>query len=387
MFGKFSIAINGNSLSNFTGHTKRVWMLIQYLITNRNSPAPLEQLLKDIWDGKNCGDPENALKNLIYRARVILRNLAEDERAQFIIFINGTYSWNNQYDCIVDTEQFLKYYTEAEQKGRPAEERAKDYHNAINRYQGIFLPKSAYSRWVLNWDTMFSELFNDSVRKLCNLLKEQENYAEIEQVCKTALKYFPFEKRHHRTLLEAYVNCGKRNLAFEHYNQSTKLFYQEFGVDVSTYLKPYYKKLMNKGSHMEFDLDVIKRDLKEEAMIKGAYFCDYDIFKGIYRTQARMISRTGQSVFLALFTICGTDGFAPKPETAKTAFERLKRVIIENLRKGDAVSSYSSTQFIVLLPVISFENAQNVIERILRKFRFEYRKNDIGVTTKLSPIL
>ena len=37
MLGEFAITINGNTITNLKGRTKRVWMLIEYLIANRHS--------------------------------------------------------------------------------------------------------------------------------------------------------------------------------------------------------------------------------------------------------------------------------------------------------------------------------------------------------------
>ena len=33
MLGEFAITINGNTITNLKGRTKRVWMLIEYLIS------------------------------------------------------------------------------------------------------------------------------------------------------------------------------------------------------------------------------------------------------------------------------------------------------------------------------------------------------------------
>ena len=40
---------------------------------------------------------------------------------------------------------------------------------------------------------------------------------------------------------------------------------------------------------VEMDLNVIKSDLKEAVKTKGAFWCDYTIFKNIYRIHARSI--------------------------------------------------------------------------------------------------
>ena len=72
MLGEFAITINGNTITNLKGRTKRVWMLIEYLIANRHSDISIEKLIDVLWGEDECGDPVNALKNLVYRARTCL---------------------------------------------------------------------------------------------------------------------------------------------------------------------------------------------------------------------------------------------------------------------------------------------------------------------------
>lgn len=385
MFGEFSITINGNTLENFKGRTKRVWMLIQYLAVRRSEPAPMERLLRDIWDGRSCGDPENALKNLVYRARTLLRGLSGDQ-SQFIVFLNGTYAWNNQYPCDIDAEKFAEYSERAERTDSPAAERMEWYRKAIGLYRGGFLPKSAYSSWVITLSTRYAELYNRCVRELSGLLSEQKRYGEVIEVCEAALKLFPYEEPTHVLLLRAYANMGRRGKAFDHYNRAVKLFYREFGVDLGESLRPYAGQVPE-GARPESDLETIRSDLKEKADPKGAFYCDYDMFKCLYRSQVRMMPRTGHSVFLILFTISLPDGGVPEPDVLRAAAEKLKTAALTSLRKGDAVASCSSTQFIAMLQTVTVETAQGVVQRILRKFRFEYRRDTVKVTTKITSLI
>ena len=281
MFGEFSITINGNTLTDFKGRTKRVWMLIQYLAARRSSPAPMERLLKDIWDGRACGDPENALKNLVYRARALLRDLSGDQ-SQFIVFLNGTYAWNNQYECDIDSERFVESADRAGREELPPEYRIECCREAIGLYRGGFLPKSAYSSWVITLGTRYAELYNRCVRRLCGLLAGQGRRGEAAGACEAALRLFPYEVPTHVLLLQAYMETGRRGKAFDHYEQTVRLFNREFGVDLGEYLRPYAGR-GPESVRPESDLETIRNDLQEKADPQGAFYCDYDMFKGLYR--------------------------------------------------------------------------------------------------------
>ncbi|WP_411676443.1 AfsR/SARP family transcriptional regulator [Caproicibacter sp.] len=385
MFGEFTITINGNTLTNLKGRTKRVWMLIQYLVVRRFAPVPLDRLLRDIWDGRECGDPENALKNLVYRARALLRELSGDQ-SQFIIFLNGTYAWNNQCDCSVDSERFLECAKKAFVKTGQEEKRIGWYRKAIGLYRGGFLPKSSYSTWVILQSARYSEIYRRCVNELCGLLADQNRYEEIIPVVDSALRLFPYEEPFHILLLKAYSNTGRAAKAFDHYNRTVKTFYQEFGVDLGEFLKPYSSRVNNQ-SRSETDLDTIWNDLQEKTKVEGAYFCDYDMFKCLYRSQVRLMPRTGLSIFLILFTLRGKDGGAPEPDALKTASEKLKNAILTSMRKGDTVASCSTTQYIALLQTVTVETAQSIVQRVMRKFKFEYRRDNVNVITKITSII
>ncbi|XOQ47814.1 MAG: Bacterial transcriptional activator domain protein [Eubacteriales bacterium] len=386
MLGEFSITINGHQLTNLKGRTKRVWMLIEYLLTNRHKDISIDKLIEVLWPEDECKDPLNALKNLVYRARELLKRLSQDSRAEYIQYIRNTYSWNNSYPCIIDTEQFVELIKQGADAAQDVETRISAYKDALALYRGEFLPKSAYSNWVISLSAYYANLYNESVQRVCRLLIQEHRFEEVIGICDAALTHSPLEESIHKMLLYAYLSTGQRNQALDHYNYVIQLFYKELGVDISESMRSLYKQLMNSINNVEMDLSVIKNDLQESADIRGAYYCDYDTFKSIYRIQARTVTRTGNSVYIVLFTLNDLEGGIPNPKIAKLAAERLKSSILESLRKGDVVSAYSNTQFIVMLPLINYENAEMVAKRVLQRFRFRYRRENVKVTTRINAL-
>lgn len=386
MLGDFSITINGNRCDNLKGRTKRVWMLIEYLIANRNKDLPIQKIVDILWEESECGDPMNALKNLIYRARTLLHQIAGDSRAEFIKFERNTYCWNNDCDCTIDTEELVRLYKLGCDAFKPPAQRLEWLLGAAKLYTGDFLPKSSYSSWVTNAQTFYSNIYNDCVLKAGTLLVDSLRFEDAIALCETALSHSPFEEAIHRLLIFAYISDDQRNKALDHYNHVVEMFYRELGVDIAVSLRPLYKQLINSINHIEIDLTVIKNDLKEAAAEPGAFFCDYDVFKSIYRLQARMLKRSKQPTYIILFTLTDDEGSIPAPEISVPAVSRLKDAILSSLRMGDAVSSYSATQFIILIPQVSYADADKVTKRILQRFRFQYRKDNIKIITRINRV-
>jgi len=118
---------------------------------------------------------------------------------------------------------------------------------------------------------------------------------------------------------------------------------------------------------------------------KGAFLCDYEIFKNIYRLEARSAERAGQSVFLCLLTMRSTVE-THRNDLIVIAMDKLEKVIVSSLRKGDVVSRFSPNQFVLLLP-LSYENGERVIARILDRFGKEYKNPLIKIDVNLEPVI
>ena len=386
MLGEFSITINGNQFTNLKGRTKRVWMLIEYLIANRKKDVSMETLIEAFEGTNESVNPLNALKNLVYRARELLKDISHDDQAEFILFIRNTYTWNNDYPCIVDTEQLVDCWKLVNNSSQPDEIRIQACKEALVLYHGEFLPKSSYSTWVVSAAAYFATLYNECILNGCSILFMKQRFQEVIYLCESALICSPLEESFHKMLLYAYLGTDQRSKALSHYNDTIKLFDKELGVDISELLHPIYKQLVNSINRIEFDLDIINNDLKESYGMKGAYYCDYESFKDIYRIQARLMSRTGNSIFIVLFTLIDLNDETPEPKVAKLASGKLKEAILSSLRKGDTVAAYSSSQFIVMLPLVNSDNVKMATNRIVQKFQSLYCKNNVKLTTRINEL-
>ena len=66
--------------------------------------------------------------------------------------------------------------------------------------------------------------------------------------------------------------------------------------------------------------------------------------------------------------------------------ELLRDVLIGSLRRGDVVSRYSSSQYIAMLPTVTFENSDIIVKRIRKAFAEVYKGTAISLNCKLTPI-
>ena len=127
MFGEFSIRLGDRVLTDDVSRIKKVWILIEYLLVNRKSAVPQDKLIETLWNEEDSDNPVGALKNLVYRARTVLKTLDESIGPELIQYVTSAYAWNDVLPVEIDAEQF-------EELGRQAAEEA-DENKKVEKYR------------------------------------------------------------------------------------------------------------------------------------------------------------------------------------------------------------------------------------------------------------
>ncbi len=127
MFGEFSIRLGDRVLTDDVSRIKKVWILIEYLLVNRKSAVPQDKLIETLWNEEDSDNPVGALKNLVYRARSVLKTLDESIGPELIQYVTSAYAWNDVLPVEIDAEQF-------EELGRQAAEEA-DENKKVEKYR------------------------------------------------------------------------------------------------------------------------------------------------------------------------------------------------------------------------------------------------------------
>lgn len=376
LLGEFSIIINGHRSATFGGRAKRILLLLQYLIATREKEVSVDTLTEAIWEEEDCGDPLNALKNLVYRARKYLSQLSGSD-FEFIRFAGNTYRWNSDCSCVVDTEELVKNWKIVNDGDLPDEERIRACEDAVKIYRGEFLPKASEKTWVISMSAWFDTVYRECVLKGCNLLAAREQFKRIIPVCCMALQYVSFDENIHKMLLYAYVSLGQSREALDHYNKTVAMFAKELDVDVSESLSSVYLQTMNSIRHDQVQMGSIKQSLQEAAGKKGAYFCEYDVFRSICQVQVRARSRdTSACNCIILLTLEKEDGARVKQPVTRVAMSKLREAIFSCLRSGDVFAPYSVSQYIILLVFSQSGSAKTVTDRVNQKFHSLYGRGD-----------
>lgn len=380
-FGGFSITYKGRTLSEQDNRSKKVWMLLEYIIAFHDVNISRDTLLDLLWteDSSVSADPANALKTSLHRTRAILDELDLPEK-KVIIQKQGVFSWNNSLDCDFDFENFITLCNKASVRDLPVEERIGYYKQAFDIYKGPFLPKCTALDWATNLSIGYQAVYTKLVIDMCLLLENEGRFSEITDYCSTASALDPINADINYYLILGLYRSGNKQGALEQYSRIVKTYYNEYGIEPDERFLKLYNEITTHEKNIISDLSSIQNDLLEATIQRSAYFCDYSVFRHLYRIEARNCVRNGVSIFLVLFTLSFPKGTDDDTHLMGKGMERLKGVISRSLRSNDVFSQYSPSQFIIMLPSACYENSLLVGGRIHKIYTSERPKLNLDIS-------
>lgn len=386
MLGEFSLQNGKAEINDGANRSRKIWLLLAYLIYNRSRPIPPEELIELLWSNEESStNPGNALKTMFHRLRNMLDELGEQSGRELILRREGTYAWNTGISLELDIERF----DELCQKGATAqaeEEKLNIWLQALALYKGDFLDKMSSEPWVVPIATYFHNLYVQTVLSALPMLESRERWTDAAELCKAALVHEPYMEELYSHLMTAYLRQGLSQSAVKVYESMSELLLSNFGVMPSDEIRALYREAIRTVNTKEVSSGFILDQLRESSSPAGALVCDYDIFKIIYHSVARSIARNGDAVHLALISAQTVTGEMLPKRSLDRVVENLQEIIRTSLRRGDVIARCSVSQFVLLLPHANYENSRMICERISKNFSRMYPHSPAVLHSSIHPL-
>lgn len=385
--GAFSVEMNGENLAEDTSRQKQIWTLFKYILTYRNRRIPPEEFYDVLWRTDSCDNPAKALQNLVYRLRRELSSV-QANGSKYILLRQGCYCWNNDLPLELDVDMFERLNIKAmdEELAGNAEQALSIYRECLSLYTGNYLTECSSQEWVIPSANYYKRLFINITTRVTQLLQTMERHEEILEVCENAFHFEPYEEQLHTTFIQALLALGRPKQARTHYEYITSALYREFGVKPSPMLKDIYRFIFDTVPNANTDLDVLQNLLSEKETAPEAFQCEPDLFRSIYKLEARRAARTGQMVYLALLTVMPATQSASDSDTLMHAMDHLGRLLPASLRRGDVVSRWNNSQYVIMLSCLTYEDSGMILSRLQDKFESSFSHKGIIVRHKLQPL-
>ncbi len=366
LFGELSIRYKDNVITENTVLSKKSWILLSYLIVNRNREIPQTELFDVLWQEEKSENPVNALKTLLHRTRNILGKLEIENYEKLIKCSRGSYGWNTEFEIEVDCEMFESEYKKLVNSRSTHEEKVCAGMLAVELYKGTFITKYSSEYWVIPLYTYYNQLHSEIVNRTVALLDKNEDYAMISHICKNSIIINPYEESFYYQMINALYNEGNVSGAIEQYKKVEKFFYLNFGQSLSERFSELYSKIFNANNKKQVDIKKVSNSLEESEESNGAFYCEFEFFKQRYQVESRLSKRKKNPLYVILISLDGKKAEFDQAESLEPVMLNVEDILKKSLRSSDVFARYSVSQCIVMLSDTTMDNACAVTERIMK---------------------
>lgn len=385
MMDNFAIYINDIKLDQLVDKSKKGVALMQLLIVNRGQAVPNYRLMATLWSEEKSSNPENALKTLVSRMRALLNQLSPG-LGKSIVSDRGAYLWENQAGMEIDMYEIEDIFARLEQGDLSEEKFEKLNQRLLQIYRGDLLLNAEQNDWALARATTLHNKYMGAVYNYLEYLKAHEDYDHIIAACRKALEVDNFDDRLHMELMTALIRSDRNNEAMIQYKHVMHLYYHYLGIRPSDDMQEFYKQIVNCGRTLEFNLEAIRNELRETNEKRGAFICEYVVFKEIFNLQMRNLERLGSTMFLGVIMISDINNRAMDSLKQDNIMRGLIDVLRDNLRKGDTVSLFSPNIVALLLPMVNYATGHMVMERVKEEFYKRYPNSNVSFNYRIGPL-
>ena len=382
LFGKFEIWVDNHRVDEKISKSKKNKTFIQYLILHRSEPVEYGDLYDLLWPNGENINPESSLKTMVSRLRADFVKLSP-ELADCIGTKHGAYIWKENNSVLIDVYEFedlCKYLNEFTPQN---DSDMIHFKRLYHLYSGNILYAGTEDHWIIRKNLYYRELYKKYITRHIELLCVSNQYDEAITSCVAALKIDPYDEQIRMLLTNAQMKSERESSAHSRHKRSPYL-----AEAPSHAVSPdSLQALSDSMQRLDRDLTEIHNELQGFGDIKGAFICDYTIFKEIYNLHLRTVKRNHNfNVFLAVFMMSMTNAEENISEQIGPKMKILKDVMIRSLRKNDTVAQYSPSQFVLLLPCSNYEDCQKIMERVKKEFYKEQSTASVYLNYRAVPI-
>lgn len=386
LFGSFFLSDGDVVLGEEEFRSNKLTRLLVYILINREKSLSHQKIIEALW-GDNSRNPESALKNQIYLIRNALRVFGEEK---YIQTLPNAYRWNREIEVETDYELFEEKVALLKSKNMSGTKKKTLCREIIACYKGNVADKIAGQSWIQARVTRYESMYVDAVKTLCAILEQEENWEELENLCNQILHIDSLDEDIHSWLMQSLQGQQKYDLALAQYEKANRYFYENIGIRHPKKIEQTYYQMISGTREGSLSLNDFLEDVREQKLPSGAYFCDYQIFRQIYRVESRKRERFDNIQHTILLTL-GRKGRNEDADIAKgmiiQGMDILEQAICRCLRTGDVVSRFSSTQFVILVSRCTYEDGGQVAERIKKEFRRAYGKGSLDISYELAGLI
>lgn len=383
MLGEFVINARNVRISDSDNRSRKLWILLAYLIYHRHRNVSQDELIRLLWnetrEGKN---PAGALKTVFHRVRAMLDRLWPEAGRQLILYQNGGYSWNCEVPVSVDIDQF-EYLCENITDG---DEQYLQGYTAALLYKGDFLSKLSAENWVIPIAAYYHNCYMKLLLDLLPKLLQQNKCEDAAWLCKAASEVEPYDENIYYYWMKSLLDMKDHKGAAKIYEQFKERLYLDFGFEPNEEMRELYHKAMKTDNGYVISIEDIVHQLKEENENNGALICEYDFFRILYRAMVRYMVQSRIVVHIALISVESVTEEILSPRKLQKVVNMLEEQLRLSLRIEDTAARCSNSQYVVMLPQTDYENSCRICEKVVKSYYRRHPHSDVDIKYTVYPM-
>ncbi len=232
-FGELTIKTSYGIISENDIHSKHMNKLIAYLVLNRKTIASVDILTAILWP-QGVDDPYSSLRGLVCRLKKIIKPAFPDE--SFIVAKNGSYEINKSFNLVVDAEQLTVI-----SKFNINSAAAKSF---LDNTCYPFIESLSADIWGLPVTTYYNSRMITYVATAVSKMIDECDYDSAVFYATKGLIIDPLSEDLHILIITALIKKGCRKLAIDHYENTIKMFKNEYSVTPDLAFKNMINKIL-----------------------------------------------------------------------------------------------------------------------------------------------
>jgi tetratricopeptide (TPR) repeat protein len=247
VLGPFEVTLDSAAIPETNWPRKRTKTLLKVLLTAPGQAFSTDQLIDALLPDAEVGraTAKNVQSRISELRRVLEPGLSRGRDSQYIVNVGDGYAFSSEAPYWLDTVAFMEHVERADTalaEGRWAPA-AEGYEEAVQLYQGEFLPEDLYAEWSQAPRARLKAAYIETSERLATCYLELGRHRQAIHWCQRTLAIVPHRESAIRLLMRCYAEVGERSKAIEAYDAGAEALRQRLDIEPSEELRILHDRI------------------------------------------------------------------------------------------------------------------------------------------------
>ena len=211
LFGNLEMENKFGRMDDVTARNHALtWLTLKYILVNLNRNVDQDELMAFTFEGKPITEQDGAMRTRLKRTRTLLKPLGLDGRNGLILFSDGKFRCNPDFELITDEKEFLNILDRLD--NIPADDPAGLVlcTEAMELYRGEYLACTYTDGWLKPYRDHYKREFTKLCEDVMERMAELRTYSAAELLWRRAIAVVPVEDALHQKIFRFLVDNRQR---------------------------------------------------------------------------------------------------------------------------------------------------------------------------------